>query len=69
MAAHHEGLHHLGFNVSNFDASVTRLTERGLKVTMSGGWDANGSQGRFAYLDTERHGGVTIELLWNKPRP
>jgi methylmalonyl-CoA/ethylmalonyl-CoA epimerase len=67
-AAHHEGLHHLGFNVTDFDAAVARLTDRGLAVTMSGRWDSNGSQGRFAYLDTERHGGVTIELLWNKPR-
>jgi hypothetical protein len=36
---------------------------------MSGRWDTKGSQGRFAYLDAEGHGGVTIELLWNKPRP
>jgi catechol 2,3-dioxygenase-like lactoylglutathione lyase family enzyme len=69
VAAHHQGLHHLGFNVTDFDAAVGRLKGRGLAVTMSGRWDTNGSQGRFAYLDTERHGGVTIELLWNKPRP
>jgi catechol 2,3-dioxygenase-like lactoylglutathione lyase family enzyme len=69
IAAHHEGLHHLGFDVTDFDAAVARLKARGLAVTMSGRWDSNGSQGRFAYLDTERHGGVTIELLWNKPRP
>jgi catechol 2,3-dioxygenase-like lactoylglutathione lyase family enzyme len=69
VAAHHEGLHHLGFNVGDFDAAVARLGQRGLSVTMSGRWDTKGSQGRFAYLDAEGHGGVTIELLWNKPRP
>ena len=53
---------------TDFDATVARLGQRGLQVTMSGGWNSNGSQGRFAYLDAERHGGVTIELLWNKPR-
>jgi catechol 2,3-dioxygenase-like lactoylglutathione lyase family enzyme len=67
VTAHHEGLHHLGFNVTDIDATIARLGQRGLGVTMSGRWDTNGSQGRFAYLDAERHGGVTIELLWNKP--
>jgi catechol 2,3-dioxygenase-like lactoylglutathione lyase family enzyme len=68
VAAHHEGLHHLGFNVRDMDAAIARLRTAGLNVTMSGAWDSNGHQGRFAYLDAERHGGVTIELLWNKPR-
>jgi catechol 2,3-dioxygenase-like lactoylglutathione lyase family enzyme len=68
VAAHHEGLHHLGFNVVDLDAAVARLEAAGLRVTMSGGWDTKGYQGRFAYLDAERFGGVTIELLWNKPR-
>ena len=67
VAAHREGFHHLGFAVADFDAAVSRLRERGLNVSMSGRWDTRGSQGRFAYLDAERHGGVTIELLWDKP--
>ena len=69
LAQHGEGLHHLAFNVPDMDRVVAALTGRGLVVTMSGGWNVNGSEGRFAYLDTERVGGVTIELLWNKPRP
>jgi catechol 2,3-dioxygenase-like lactoylglutathione lyase family enzyme len=68
LAVRPEGFHHLGFNVTDMDAAVARLESAGLRVTMSGGWDTNGHQGRFAYLDAERHGGVTIELLWNKPR-
>ena len=63
-----EGYHHLGFNVTDMDAAIARLRSRGLAVTMSGGWNVNGHEGRFAYLDADRHGGVTIELLWNKPR-
>ena len=68
LERHGEGFHHLGFNVPDMDAAVAGLRARGLAVTMSGGWDSNGSAGRFAYLDAERHGGVAIELLWSKPR-
>jgi catechol 2,3-dioxygenase-like lactoylglutathione lyase family enzyme len=63
-----EGFHHLGFNVTDMDAALARLRSRGLASTMSGGWNVKGHEGRFAYLDADRHGGVTIELLWNKPR-
>jgi len=62
-----EGFHHLGFNVTDMDAAIAGLRSRGLEVTMSGGWNVNGHEGRFAYLDADKHGGVTIELLWNKP--
>ncbi len=68
LKAHGEGFHHLGFNVTDIDAAIAKLRSRGLDVTMSGGWDENGYAGRFAYLDADKHGGVTIELLWNKPR-
>jgi catechol 2,3-dioxygenase-like lactoylglutathione lyase family enzyme len=68
LQRHGEGFHHLGFNVADMDAAVARLRARGLAVTMSGGWDSGGNAGRFAYLDAERHGGVAVELLWNRPR-
>ena len=68
LKQHGEGFHHLGFNVTDMEASVAKLRGRGLEVTMSGGWNSNGNEGRFAYLDADRYGGVTIELLWNKPR-
>jgi catechol 2,3-dioxygenase-like lactoylglutathione lyase family enzyme len=68
LERHGEGFHHLGFHVPDMDAAVARLRERGLAVTMSGAWDSNGNAGRFAYLDAERHGGVAVELLWNKPK-
>ena len=68
LKQHGEGFHHLGFNVTDMDATIARLRSRGLDVTMSGGWNTNGYEGRFAYLDADKHGGVTVELLWNKPR-
>jgi methylmalonyl-CoA/ethylmalonyl-CoA epimerase len=68
LAEKGEGFHHLGFNVTDMDAAIAQLRAAGLGVTMSGGWDTNGHQGRFAYFDAERVGGVSIELLWNKPQ-
>jgi hypothetical protein len=68
LDAHGEGFHHLGLEVPDMDAALAGLKARGLSVTQSGGWNVNGYQGRFAYLDADRVGGVAIELLWNKPR-
>jgi methylmalonyl-CoA/ethylmalonyl-CoA epimerase len=68
LQQHSGGLHHLGFNVTDMDAAIAKLRSRGLGVTMSRGWNVNGYEGRFAYFDADKHGGVTIELLWNKPR-
>ncbi len=66
LRAHGEGFHHLAFNVTDMNKAIELLEARGANVTQSGGWDNPGSKGRFAYMDTERHGGVTIELLWNE---
>jgi catechol 2,3-dioxygenase-like lactoylglutathione lyase family enzyme len=63
-----EGLHHLAFNVKDMDEAIAHFKAKGVPVSMSGAWDTKGSKGRFAYLDTDPHGGVTIELLWNQPR-
>jgi methylmalonyl-CoA/ethylmalonyl-CoA epimerase len=65
---HGEGLHHLGFSVKDMDAAIAHFKASGVTVSMSGGWDVHGSKGRFAYLDTDPHGGVTVELIWNQPR-
>ncbi len=68
LNAHGEGLHHLAFEVADMDKAVELFKAKGVAVGQSGGWDNPRSKGRFAYLDTEPFGGVTIELLWNKPR-
>jgi catechol 2,3-dioxygenase-like lactoylglutathione lyase family enzyme len=67
LQAHGEGFHHVAFNVRDMDEAIALMETRGAKVTQSGGWDFPDSKGRFAYLDTERVGGVSTELLWNRP--
>ena len=67
LKTHGEGFHHIAFNVRDMDEAIALMKKRGASVTQSGGWDFPTSKGRFAYLDTERVGGVSTELLWNKP--
>jgi catechol 2,3-dioxygenase-like lactoylglutathione lyase family enzyme len=68
LKAHGEGFHHLAFNVRDMDDAIAIMSQRGASVTQSGGWDFPTSKGRFAYIDTERFGGVSTELLWNRPQ-
>ncbi len=68
LRAHGEGFHHLAFDVKDMDEAIAHFKSKGVEVSQSGGWDSKGSKGRFAYLDTDAHGGVTIELLWNQAR-
>lgn len=62
-----KGFHHLAFNVKDMDQAVELLTSKGAPESQTGGWDTPSSKGRFAYMDTEKYGGVSIELLWNQP--
>ena len=57
-----EGLHHLGFQVDEFDGMLAEFKSRGIEPVfwLDLGWMA------FAYLSTDRIGGVMIELLWSK---
>ena len=68
LKAHGEGLHHLAVNVRDLDQAIALFRAKGVAVAQSGAWDIRGSRGRFAYIDTEPYGGVTIELLWNEPQ-
>jgi catechol 2,3-dioxygenase-like lactoylglutathione lyase family enzyme len=67
LKAHGEGLHHLAVNVRDLDQAIALFRAKGVTVAQSGAWDIRGSRGRFAYIDTDPYGGVTIELLWNEP--
>ena len=62
-----EGFQHLGFSVPDIDKAIKYFEDRGFKISMSGGWGEKGKpgSGRFVYVNTERIGGETIELLWN----
>jgi len=64
---HGEGIQHLGFNVADMDQTIRFFEDRGFDISMSGGWGDKGKpgSGRFAYVNTEKIGGETIELLWS----
>ncbi len=57
-----EGLHHLGFQVDDFDSMLAEFRTKGIEPIfwLNLGWMA------FAYLNTETIGGVMFELLWSK---
>ncbi|MBI2856767.1 MAG: VOC family protein, partial [Chloroflexi bacterium] len=55
-----EGLHHLGFFVTDLDNQINNLTRQGFQVTQ-GGKRLTG--GGFAYFDTDKVGGVVLELV------
>jgi catechol 2,3-dioxygenase-like lactoylglutathione lyase family enzyme len=67
LREHGEGFHHFGVSVQDMDAALKMLGAKGAPPVMGGGWDTPESKGRFAYLDTEPHGGVTVELIWDQP--
>jgi catechol 2,3-dioxygenase-like lactoylglutathione lyase family enzyme len=71
LKAHGEGFHHLGINVEDMDRGIAEWTKAGFAVSQSGGWGEEGKQGsgRFAYIDTDSIGGVTVELLWSYRPP
>ena len=54
-----EGVHHVGFSVSNFDEMVSKLKEQG--NTMTAGATAIEGK-RFCYFDT-KPGGIVIEIM------
>ncbi len=60
LEKHGEGVNHLGFLVDQLDLEVARLLEKGFRV-ISRGKLADGQA--FAYLDTDKIGGVVFELV------
>lgn len=64
---HGEGLQHFAFQVNDMDAASRFFESHGYKISQSGGWGQKGKpgSGRFAYVDLEKIGGMTVELLWN----
>jgi methylmalonyl-CoA/ethylmalonyl-CoA epimerase len=57
-----EGLHHLGFEVDNFEGMLAKFERQGIEPLF---WKNFGSMA-FAYLDTGKIGGVIVELLWHQ---
>lgn len=67
LKQHGEGMHHLGFGVKDMDEVISYYESMGFHFSMSGSWGEKGKpgSGRFAYVDLENAGGMTMELLWN----
>ena len=61
---HGEGLHHIGFQVESLGKSVDTAEQAGFEVTQ--GFMREDGSG-FAYLDSDRTGGVIFELIQPPP--
>ncbi len=60
LDAGREGLQHVAYWTTDYQALYDRALELGYKVGQEG--CIGGPQGRFAYLDTEHHPGTVIEI-------
>ena len=65
LEKHGEGFNHFAFYVDDMDQTLAALKERGVEIAMDGAWGHDKVDGRFAYSDTDAHGGLTFELLWD----
>jgi hypothetical protein len=67
MKVHGEGIQHIAFAVADMDEVIADFNSRGFAISMSGAWGEKGKpgSGRFAYVDLEKAGGLTMELLWS----
>ena len=65
LKLHGEGIQHLGMPVDDLPASIERCRRLGYPVWQSGAWGEVGrpNSGQYAYLDTDRVGGVSLELI------
>jgi hypothetical protein len=67
IKSHGEGIHHLAFTVSDMDEILADYTSKDYVNSMGGTWGEKGKpgSGRYEYIDLEKSGGVTMELLWS----
>lgn len=64
LAEHGEGLHHLGFYVSNLDEKLRVMSQLGLEKLVEGRFKtAGGGLARFAYFETSQVCGTILELI------
>ena len=61
-----EGLHHLGFHVSDYDEFFRRFLQEGFKPLMRAESYVPAFQGHLkaCYFDTRQIGGVLFEIIW-----
>jgi len=63
LAAHGEGIEHVGVYVANLDESLARLRSQGLTILQSADGLGAIGDGRYAYLDTRSTLGTILELI------
>ena len=65
-----EGIHHLGFCISDIDQRTEALQATGIDIIQTGVMKSGGAFGgsitRYAYFDTRKTGGIIIELIQTK---
>jgi 4-hydroxyphenylpyruvate dioxygenase-like putative hemolysin len=66
LEKHGEGVNHLAFLVDDLDEEVAKLVEKGFRVVSSGRTLGGGA---FAYLDTDKIGGIVFELIQQPSTP
>ena len=61
-----EGLHHLGFNIFNYDVVFERFLQEGFKPLMRAESYVAAYKGHLkaCYFDTRRIGGIIFEIIW-----
>ena len=60
LNAGHEGMQHMSYWTTDYQADYDRVRAAGYKVGHEG--QIGGPQGRFVYFDTETHPGTVIEM-------
>ena len=60
LSSGREGLQHMSYWTTDYQKDFDRYLSLGFKVGQEG--QIGGSQGRFAYFDTETHPGTVIEI-------
>jgi methylmalonyl-CoA/ethylmalonyl-CoA epimerase len=60
---HGYGVHHFGVLVDDMDAALAQAAAAGLSMTMDGAGFGRDGDGHYAYLDTEKDLGTTLELI------
>jgi Glyoxalase/Bleomycin resistance protein/Dioxygenase superfamily len=65
LKKHHEGIQHLGMPVDDLAKAIASYEKLGYHVRQSGTWGdvTKKDSGRYAYMDTDSVGGVSVELL------
>lgn len=65
MEAYGEGLNHIALKVTDMEACIKVLEEKGFECLQTGSWPGSSSPvgGKYAYIDLRKEIGLAVELL------